>query len=90
MRLIGGRCTHRKVFSQAVLTRRGLTEALVSSFGIFLLLVPFQFSILGVTSEVDTPDPISNSEVKHSNADDTAGQTVGKVGRCPEYCTETK
>ncbi len=33
----------------------------------------------------ETPDPIPNSEVKPSNANDTAEGICGKVGRCQDF-----
>ena len=41
--------------------------------------------MLGGYGGGDIPVPISNTEVKPSNADDTASQRGGKVGRCQAF-----
>ena len=48
------------------------------------------FSILGSHSGSVTPDPIPNSEVKPSYANDTASLRGGKVGRCQVFFVFSK
>ena len=43
----------------------------------------------GDHSRLDPPDPISNSEVKHSRADDSVGFPHVKVGHCQDFITES-
>ena len=39
----------------------------------------------GDHSRVEPPDPISNSEVKHTSADDSVGFPHVKVGHCQDF-----
>ena len=41
----------------------------------------------GDHSRLDPPDPISNSEVKHTRADDSVGFPHVKVGHCQDFIT---
>ena len=42
----------------------------------------------GDHSRLEPPDPISNSEVKHSRADDSVGSPHVKVGHCQDFITK--
>jgi hypothetical protein len=44
-----------------------------------------QTSFPGEHSRLEPPDPISNSEVKHSRADDSVGFPHVKVGHCQGF-----
>ena len=44
----------------------------------------------GDHSRLDPPDPISNSEVKHTRADDSVGFPHVKVGHCQDFITEKR
>ena len=72
MRLIGWECKYSNVFSRPILIGRG--------FNLCTLLKTKVFTILGHNSGRGTPDPISNSEVKPSNAYGTYRFTIGRVG----------
>ena len=43
----------------------------------------------GDHSRLDPPDPISNSEVKRTRADDSVGSPHVKVGHCQDFITES-
>ena len=43
----------------------------------------------GDHSRLEPPDPISNSEVKQSSANDSVGYPHVKVGHCQDFITES-
>ena len=45
----------------------------------------FETVFPGDHSRLEPPDPISNSEVKHSRADDSVGSPHVKVGHCQDF-----
>ena len=66
MRLIGQVCKHGDMLSWLILIDRGLN--LFNT--IYIVLFNFEREF-GDDGKVDTPVPISNTEVKHFNADDS-------------------
>jgi hypothetical protein len=64
MRLIGQECKHSDVLSGLILIDRGLNLKAMKYYSILK-------EKYGDNSKVETPVPISNTEVKHFNADDS-------------------